>query len=176
MNADELLPALLAAKDEEALDHVIEAHALNVDRERVGRVRDLLTELMVLLENPADDRWAHLTAAYETIVHADRSDTYPTVPPNPATPETESLPPPALASVIAGLPPMTLVSYAALCASSDTMPTRLAETHAKFGVVSQAARDALDLAWQAKLNDDERLHQLWHALTQQFGDWLKRLR
>jgi hypothetical protein len=96
--------------------------------------------------------------------------------PNPETPETESLPPPALASVIAGWPPMTVVSYAALCASCEAMPQRLAETHAKFGITDSAARESLDAVWRSKLEEDARLHALWSALTEQFKTWLIALR
>jgi hypothetical protein len=96
--------------------------------------------------------------------------------PNPETPNSKSLPPPALASVIAGLPPMTVVSYAALCASCQAMPQRVAETHAKFGVTDGAARDSLDAVWKAKLAEDDRLHALWAALTDQFRSWLLELR
>lgn len=92
--------------------------------------------------------------------------------PNPHTPDAKSLPPTALASVIAGLPPMTVVSYAAFCASCEAMPQRLAETHAKFGVIGENARASLDDAWRRKLDEDARLHDLWQALTDQFRTWL----
>lgn len=102
----------------------------------------------------------------------DQALPFPSARPNPETPGISELPPEALASVIAGLPPMTVVSYAALAASSEALPVRRAETHAKFGVTDCAVRQSLDAAWQAKLDEDPRLRTLYTALHQQFRSWL----
>lgn len=90
----------------------------------------------------------------------------------PDAPSIQDWPPEALASVITGLPPMTLVSYAALTASCDALPMRVGETHAKFGITDSAARRSLDAAWKATLDEDPRLLALWSTLHQQFKSWL----
>ncbi len=122
------------------------------------------------LDDPAESRPRSITLP--PMARSDHALPF-ALPPEPSMP---GLAPEELAHMLAGQPAMTVVSYAALTASCEVMPQRVAATHAKFGVTDSAARGMLDAAWRTKLERDPRLQALFNALRHQFSAWLSHLR
>jgi hypothetical protein len=96
-----------------------------------------------------------------------------------ATPSSPPVSPPdveaeALAShtVTAAGRRMTTADYAALCAACGAFPRRAREIQLRFGIGDDAARRALDDAWDDSFRSDDRLEELWRTLVQRFRGWL----